>query len=212
MTLDFTGLNNLFSRNTATEDFTEAPERPLEAPIDAFNNDSIEISLDALKTAVKGLKQPKEEEIGKKAIINLNREQDEHRRTLEVYREYQQNIRISESLQTEILKGVRAGEPVELLFLKAVDCISRMTSDNLFHTQVKEDLIKIYGEALLKPIPLEWELDEVKERLKKLQEYRAREDDTNAYRVDRAIKAHKARVSELEELISKAGAKEKIAI
>ena len=115
-------------------------------------------------------------------------------------------------MQTEILKGVRSGEAVELLLLKAVDCISRMTSDNLFYTQVKEDLIKIYGEALLAPIPLEWELEEVKERLKKLKEYRAREDDTNAYRVDSAIKAHKARVSELEELISKAGAKKKIAI
>lgn len=212
MTIDFTGLNKLFSKPTATDNFTEATEEPLEAHTDDLKDDGIEISLEAIKTAVEERKQPYKEDIGKKALINLQREQENNKRTLEIYTEYQKNIRTSESLQTEILKGARAGDPVELLFLKAVECISCMTSDKLFYNQIEKDLIKIYGEAFLDPIPLEWELDKVKERLKNLQEYRAREDATDTGRVDRAIEAHKAKISKLETIISKAGEEKKIAI
>ena len=52
MTLDFTGLNKLFLNPTVTEDFIQASEKPLEAPVYAYKGDNIEISLEAIKTAV----------------------------------------------------------------------------------------------------------------------------------------------------------------
>lgn len=196
MELDFSGLNNLFIKG-CRKDFAEVQE----APETTHKDENIEISIEAIKTSVEGNNEPQKEDIGKKALINLKREQEDHKRTMGVYEEYQGNIKASGSLQADILKGVKVGEPVELLFLKAVECISRMTSNNLFYSQVKEDFIKIYGEAFQKTIPLELEIKEVQERLKKLHEYRAREDTTDGARIDRVIEAHKAKIKELESFI-----------
>lgn len=55
----------------------------------------------------------------------------------EAYREYQQNIKEAGDLRTQIIKGVQAGEPVELLFLKAVKCIGKMTGEKAFYTTIE---------------------------------------------------------------------------
>ena len=120
------------------------------------------------------------------ALISLKREQEDHKRLTEAYREYQNNIRRSGSLRTEILKGVRAGESTQLLLLKAVECISCMTGDKLFYSQIDGDLKAIYGEAFLEEIPLEWEL----------------EPDARQ-RVQSAIKAHEERIRSLKGLLEK---------
>jgi hypothetical protein len=80
-------------------------------------------------------------------IGKLQREADrrkaEKERNLEVYKTYQNNIKAAGQLQTEILKGVKGGESIYTLFLKAAKAISFMTSDSLFYSQLQEDITTI---------------------------------------------------------------------
>lgn len=55
-------------------------------------------------------------------------------------REIIENIKTSERLRIELLKGVRTGKPIEGLFLKAIECISLMTSEKGFYTQIYGDI------------------------------------------------------------------------
>ena len=86
-------------------------------------------------------------------IIPLQRQAEANKAELErsrvVYAEYQSNIKASSQLQTEILKGLKQGEDIHTLFLKAVQAISLMTSNKLFYTQSKETLIAIYGKGVI---------------------------------------------------------------
>ena len=88
MELDFTGLNTIALRE-AQRDFKEEPEAPKMAV-----NEPTEASTEPQKQ-VDGL-----------ALISLKREQEDHKRLTEAYREYQNNIRRSGSLRSEILKGL----------------------------------------------------------------------------------------------------------
>ena len=125
-------------------------------------------------------------------INGLEREQADHRRNLEVYRTYQENIKTSSTLQTQILKGLKAGEDVYSLFLKAAKAISLMTSNSVFYSQTEEDLKAIYGRGLQEKPPLQIELEEVQGRLQKLIEADKREKDGDSKeRIQRAIQAHK---------------------
>ena len=82
-------------------------------------------------------------------FTRLQREADRNKRfnelAKEAYKEYQKNIKLSETLQCEILKGVKSGENILPLFLKAVKAISLMTSNKLFYTEIAERLNKGSG-------------------------------------------------------------------
>ena len=97
--------------------------------------------------------------------LEADRNKAEKDRSLEICRRYQENIRKSEQLQTDILKGARAGEDIYSLFLKAVEAISCMTSNPLFLSQIEGDIKTIYGRGLQEPAPLRLELRETKKRL-----------------------------------------------
>jgi hypothetical protein len=56
----------------------------------------------------------------------LGENQKAYLEMIEIYKKYQDNIRVSETLQSEIAKGVKNGEDVHSLFLKAVKAISLM--------------------------------------------------------------------------------------
>lgn len=75
------------------------------------------------------------------------RELEDHQRSLEVYRAYQENTMKSEQIQAEILKGIRTGEDVRSLFLKAAEAIAIMTNNPAFFSQIEEDTQRIYGKA-----------------------------------------------------------------
>ncbi len=189
--LDFTGLNNI-SFLGAREDFKDA----LEVEVDGS-------TAKALKATTEPNKGHTEPAIESLALIKLNREKEDHNRTLGVYKEYQHNIKESETLQTELLKGVKAGEATHTLLLKACKAISLMTGNKVFYNQIEADIKAIYGEGLLEQIPLEWELDEVRERKAKLEEaYKREETSTDAKeRIGRAIKAHEERANYLSSLL-----------
>ncbi len=179
-------------------------EKPLESPVAAFVElDSKEVPVEH-KTPQKSPQRATEgTETAGRLLAQYRQEKAEHERTLEVYREYQKNIRESGGLRTDILKGAKAGEPPVALLLKAVKCISLMTGDTVFYSQLEGDIKSIYGAGLLEPEPLKIEIQETQERLQRLQ--KALERDTepadSKQRIERAIQAHKDRISQLQGLI-----------
>lgn len=135
-------------------------------------------------------------------LLNTQREREDHQRSLEVYRTYQENIKTSGQLQTDILKGVQAGTDIYSLFLKAVKAISLMTSNTAFYSQIEADIKNIYGIGLQLPAPLTLELMDTQERLDRLREAEQREPNIGS--IKRAITAHQNRIAELEKQIAKA--------
>lgn len=118
----------------------------------------------------------------------------------DAYSVYQRNIRASSQLQTEITKGLEAGEDIYLLFLKATRAIANMTGNEAYYTQTKQSLISIYGEALKEQTPLKLELKNARDRLTKLEraESGTAEADTRE-RIARAVKAHKKKIETLKQ-------------
>lgn len=200
MELDFTKLNSL-----AFAKFTEPqPEKqPLKTPTETL------LDTEKYKTPLKTENAVQRLTEGLQGIPILQRQADankaEKERALAVYREYQQNIKTSSQLQTEILKGAKAGENVYSLFLKACKAIALMTSNSVFYSQLEGDIKAIYGQGLLDPLPLQIELQETQERLQRLRKALNREIEADEKdRIQRAIKAHEAKIAELESLIKRA--------
>jgi hypothetical protein len=129
MELDFTRLNSLAFIAPKKPSETQKGEGEYKTPIEAKK---------PLATLTEGLE----------GINKLQREADRKKqdidRSLAICREYQQNIKTSSQLQTEILKGARAGEDIYSLFLKAVKAISLMTSNTVFYSQLEGDIRAIY--------------------------------------------------------------------
>lgn len=139
-------------------------------------------------------------------IRQLQREIDqangEKQQALLVYKEYQKNIMVSSQLQSEIMKGLQAGEDIYTLFLKAMKIVSLTTSNNVQYHIAEQYIREIYGIGLGNPAPLEIELQKVKERLHRLEQSKANGMDYTQS-IDRAIKSHQNKVNEIEELISR---------
>lgn len=130
------------------------------------------------------------------------REQQELDRAREVYRSYQDNIRAAGNMRADILKGVKAGEPAELLLLQACKIISAMTGDRLFSDQIERDLIAVYGYGQQAAGALQMELEQVQQRLHNMQQALERELEPDCrQRIQRAIAAHKEKENSLQSLI-----------
>lgn len=208
MQLDFTGLNNI-AQTIAIKNFkkdpVEATERPTE---DANKEELVELSLDALKglTGVNTEPQEKAQKpVDGVALISFTRQQQDYNRTLEAYRKYQTNIRRAGELRTDILKGVKAGVPAHTLLLKAVECISNMTGDKLFYSQIEKGLKVIYGEAFFYDIPIAEEIKEVELRLDMLRKAYKRETTSpdSKHRIATAIREHETQVATLKGLLER---------
>lgn len=199
MELDLTRLNNLaFADFKREQEKKQAPESPTEPRKASGEYKTIADDKKPLETLVEGLQ----------GIHKLQRQADAKKmdidRSLAICKEYQQNIKTSSQLQTEILKGAKAGESVYSLLLKACKAISLMTSNSVFYSQLEGDIRAIYGQGLLDPLPLQIELQETQERLARLREALNREIEPDAKeRIQRAVKAHEAKIADLESLIQR---------
>lgn len=195
LVLDFAGL---FGEPIEEKQPAISPAEPL---LDSGQYKTLSKQENAVERKIEGL----EGQQVKGLYLQAQREEEDHRRSLEVYKAYQENIRTSGQLQTEILKGIRAGESVYNLFLKAAKAISLMTSNSLFYTQIEADTRAIYGEGLQEQAPLQSELEEVQKRLTKLKEAQAGELERDSReRIGRAIAAHEAKIAQLTEKIQRA--------
>lgn len=199
MELDLTRLNSLaFTDFKREQEKKQAPESPAETQTASGEYKTLTEPKKPLETLTEGLE----------GIHKLQRQADAKKqdidRSLAICREYQQNIKTSSQLQTEILKGAKAGEDIYSLFLKAVQAISLMTSNSVFYSQLEGDIRAIYGRGLQEAPALRIELQQVQERYKRLLEALEREQDGDSKdRIKRAVTAHENRIAELEALIEK---------
>ena len=198
MELDFTRLNSL-----AFMDFKEIPpeKQTSKTPSEPF------IEPEKYKTP------PKEENAlqgqinGLEGIPILQRQADAKKqdidRSLAIYKEYQQNIKTSSQLQNDILKGLKAGEDIYSLFLKATKAISLMTSNSVFYRETEENLKAVYGIGLQEKPPLQMELATVEDRLFHLEEATLWSAGDELLRIQKAIQAHEERATEIRKTIEK---------
>lgn len=83
-----------------------------------------------------------------KGINLLQRKIDKRKAEIEgnqrIFSEYQENIRASSKYKIEVLKGLRSGEDINILLLRACKAISCMTGDIAFYDQVEGDMNAYY--------------------------------------------------------------------
>lgn len=106
LNLDFSGLNNI-ALQVAKKDFKEP-----------FKVEGVKMPIEKDISPKQANFSPQEELIGNKALTRLDRAKEDHQHTLEMYKDYQNNIRQAGQLQTELTKGARAGEPAYTLLLR----------------------------------------------------------------------------------------------
>ena len=82
--------------------------------------------------AQKGAVEP---QTGKNVYVSLDRDKRAREMALEAYKGYQHNIKASEALRAEILKGLASGESQAVILEKAIRCIGLMTHDKVFAAQ-----------------------------------------------------------------------------
>lgn len=194
MELDFRGLNSI-----AGAEFEEARKKdpPREPQAGLFEGGPY-IDTPREKNTAEG------REMALDGMGALQREAERRTAALEnaadVYRRYQRDAIATAQLQAEILRGVKAGEGIYSLFLKATKAISLTVDNDLFYRQIAGDIPAIYGAGLLEAEPIELELKATEERLERLiaAEERETQADTRN-RIQAAIRAHRERIAELKD-------------
>lgn len=189
MSLDFIPLSNL----------TKASKKPLSTALKQNQYKVISEEKEALKCNLEG----------SQSISNSQQQKSDREAGndlfWEICKEHQENIRRSGQLKTQIIKGVKLGEDIYSLFLKAVEAIGLMTSDTVFYSQLDGDIRAIYGVGLQKQAPLELESTRIQQALEKLEQACKRKDEPpdSLQRIKDAIRAHRQRVLQLKEMIEK---------
>lgn len=79
------------------------------------------------------------------SLHTLRKDQRDREEARQVMKEYQENIKKSEELRREILKGINQGESTTDLLIKALECISLTTGDTVIYNQGKNVIINKYG-------------------------------------------------------------------
>ena len=106
----------------------------------------------------------------KKTSLEAKQQKAENVRqqALEVYAHYQDNIRQTEQLSTEILKGLQSGEPLAKMFLKAVRALSLCTNNKLEYDIVEDTLLTVYVLAFRDDEVTEISAEKISNRLNRL--------------------------------------------
>lgn len=138
-------------------------------------------------------------------LASLQKEADKQKAVIDgaraVYREYQENIKKSAKEQIEILKGLKEGNNIYILFLKAIEIIGTLTNNGVILEQAREDIKSIYGIGLEEAGAKEIELEEIKKRLEKLKKaFNEEQNKDIADNINRAIEAHKAKINRLSDI------------
>lgn len=135
-------------------------------------------------------------------IHRLEKEKRERETARQIYAQYQQNIKRTETLRGDIARAIKQGEDPLVVLLKAVECISLMTDDPLLLQQCQADILEVYGWGLGEPAPLKLELEETKARLAMMTRPEAlAKMDKNT---ENAIREHSEKVTLLEMALAEA--------
>ncbi|MDW7799620.1 hypothetical protein SCQ32_09960 [Streptococcus canis] len=180
MDLDFSKLDSLGSPQkpadtSITTDYTKLPETP---------------------------KKPAEAKIGTNTHT-LQRQADNRKKQLEdsagVLREYQANKRLTNSLVSEITKGVQQSIDIYDLFLKAVEALALVTNETALYERTRQDLKAIYGIGLKENRILEIEIEDTQKRLEHLTQALKNADRAeDKERLKNAVTAHQKHLETLQ--------------
>lgn len=185
--------------------FGNVPEQ--EAGLNAASRTEAQTGRDTTREEVppQGSSEALRGQQAKGLFIERQQQKAQELRMMEVCREYQANIKASDELQAQILKGLKAGaDPIELL-LQAAKAISLMTGNALFHNQVAADIRDIYGRGLGYAAPLREELEVTRHRLGRLLEAQRKETaHSDGWDIRAAIAAHERKIQELEARLKEA--------
>lgn len=159
--------------------------------------------------------QGKEEETDKSDIINPLKEIDEaqelgalqkkanqiqkdHKRAKQIYSTYSNNRKLTRGLRAEIMQGVREGQNIYLLFLKAIKVIEVLVSDPVFYNTIEADIKTLHTNTFKDPLSIEQEAETVRNRLDSLNNALTTATDRGERdRIKRAIKEHERILKEL---------------
>ena len=194
MSLDFTILENLTKETIAEE--KQAPRSPLEPLKDKT---SINTSLEN-KEAVQG--QIETQTGNNELIRRIERKNIEKSDQKQIISMYTENLSKASIQQSEILKGIKAGDDIYNLFFKAIDTIELLNNNKAFSTQAKEDIIKIYGEKLGNKRPLEIQLEETHKRYSRLKKSLKQAKGEDKQRIEKAIIDHRQVMEKLANKIN----------
>jgi len=137
------------------------------------------------------------------STAKLNKEKEINAKTSQMHQFYQDNVKNSQLMTAELLKGVKAGEETGALLLKAIKTISMMTGNDLIYSEFEEDFKSVYGFGLMEPYPLKIELEKVVKRLDRLKQAERRQElqENDRQRIKAAIKAHEERIAVINKML-----------
>lgn len=132
------------------------------------------------------------------------RRKQDHARSLEILKTYQENIIRSGNLTSQITKGMEAGDDIHSLYLKSIEVIALLTNDNAIRESAKRYMRTVYGIGSQRERPLQRELEAVNKTIFYLEESILWEtDEAEIARINKAITTHKRRAEALEAEIKK---------
>lgn len=122
-------------------------------------------------------------------------------RAFDVYKQYQQNTILTETLDTEIIKGLQAGEPLPCLFLKAMKAFYLCKGDENALPIVEDTLLTVYGTGLKEAEVRAMQAEQIQQRIDNLKKaYTAADTDSEKKRLQQAIKAHERRLERINQI------------
>ena len=126
-----------------------------------------------------------------------------------VWKQYQENIRKTEVLQHEIMRGAKEGEPLARLLDKCSLAVSLLTGSEVFHEQVLRSLRAVYADALDDPGTVEMELEATRCRLQRIEKALSEEIDADLKQeMEIAARDHQLRIARLEKKLPPAEKKQ----
>ena len=122
-------------------------------------------------------------------------------RAFDVYKQYQQNTILTETLDTEIIKGLQAGEPLPSLFLKAMKAFYLCKGAENALPIVEDTLLTVYGTGLKEAEVRAMQAEQIQQRIDNLKKaYTAADTDREKKRLQQAIKAHERRLERINQI------------
>ena len=103
--------------------------------------------------------------------------------------------------KAEILKAIKAGKPADEILVIALETLGNVSQDETFKKQSMDYLISIQGEGLRTKSLIDKELEATGQRYNRLKaSYEEATDQDTRQRILGAIKAHQARMAELNKM------------
>ncbi|MBR1373958.1 hypothetical protein IJ556_05860 [bacterium] len=119
-----------------------------------------------------------------------------------ILKEYQEHTAAANGHIVEIAKGIKAGEDIHILFLKALKALELVTNNKMLESAAA-DYLAIYGAGFGTSSLLKIELEQTQQRLNKLEQAAADETISSGERdrIAGAIQRHKARIERISKQI-----------